>query len=221
MEKMELMAQSRSIRGKEVKGLRSQGMVPAILYGHRQEPIALQIEERSLNRVVSEAGTHHLINLKLDGQETKSVLVKEIQRHPTKGNFLHVDLYAVIMSEKIRTKVPLIFTGTSPVVVRKEGILVHGLDEIEIECLPGDLIESITIDVSGLTEINQAITVADLPVDPGIEVLTGQGDMVAKILPAVEEVVEEVVPAAAPAEVEVIAKGKVGEEEEAPAEEGP
>ncbi|MBI2846175.1 MAG: 50S ribosomal protein L25 [Chloroflexi bacterium] len=218
MEKMELVAQKRERRGKGVQELRNQGMIPAILYGHRQEPIALQIEERSLSKVVSEAGTHHLINLMIDGQETKNVLVKEIQRHPVKGNILHLDLYAVIMSEKIHTKIPLIFTGTPPVVARKEGILVHGLSEIEIECLPGDLIESISVDVSGLTEINQTINVVDLSVDRGIEVLTGKEDMVAKILPVVEEVVEEAVPAALPEEVEVIAKGKV-EEEEAPSEE--
>lgn len=217
MEKMELFAERRQVHGKQVKHLRNKGMVPAVLYGHHQEPVPLQIPERSLSKVLIQAGTHHLINLQIDGQETESVLVKEIQRHPVKGNFLHVDLYAVIMGERLRTKVPLILTGTSPVVTRKEGIMVHGLVELEIECLPGDLIESITVDVSQLAEINQAIMVGDLGVDPSIQILSGKGELVAKVLPVVEEVVEEVVPAVAPAEVEVIAKGKV--EEEAPAAE--
>lgn len=216
MEKTQLTAERRTVSGKQVRHLRKQGLIPAVLYGHGLDPVPLQIKERELAKVLAQAGTHRLINLEVNG-ESKNVLVKEIQKDLIKGNLLHVDLYVVVMTEKIRTKVPLVFTGTSPVVVRKEGILVHGIGEVEIECLPQDLIESIPVDLSRLIEIEQEIKVEDLVVDPDIEILSSEEEMVAKVLPVVEEKIEEVIPAPAAAEVEVIAKGK--EEEEAPAEE--
>lgn len=217
MEKTQLTAERRTVSGKQVRHLRQQGLIPAVLYGHGLAPVSLQIQERELAKVLVQAGTHRIVTLEVEG-ESKNILVKEIQKHPIKGNLLHVDLYTVVMTEKIRTKIPLVFTGISPVVVRKEGILVHGIDEVEIECLPQDLIESITVDLSRLTEVGQEIKVGELRVDPGIEILSNGEEVVAMVLPVVEEKVEEVVPAPAAAEVAVIAKGKE-EEEEAPAEE--
>jgi large subunit ribosomal protein L25 len=219
MEEVELRAQKREIIGKQVKQLRQQGFVPAILYGHKTEPFPLQIEERSLRRVLERVGSHHLITLRLgDDNEPRMTLAREVQLDPITQALLHVDFYEVVMTEKITTEVPLVFIGQPPVVERREGVLVRGLDSVEVECLPSNLIESIEVNLEDLVEIDQAILVGDLTVDPDLEILTDKEEVVAQILPLrVEEVVEEVVPT----EVEIVSREreKVEEREEGPPKE--
>lgn len=219
MEEIELKAQKREVIGKQVKQLRRQGLVPAILYGHKTEPLPLQIEERSLRQVLERAGSHHLITLQV-GDESKSriTLAREVQLDPITHALLHVDFYKVVMTEKITTEVPLVFIGQSPVMEKREGVLVRGLDSVEVECLPSNLIESIEVNLEDLVEIDQAILVGDLEVDADLEILTDKEEMVAQILPLrLEEVVEEVVPG----EVEIIPseREEVEEREEEPPEE--
>ncbi len=219
MEEIELRAQKREIMGKQVKQLRGQGLVPAILYGHRTEPLPLQIEERSLRWVLERVGSHHLITLRVgDDKEPKMTLAREVQLDPITHALLHVDFYEVVMTEKITTEVPLVFIGHSPVAEKREGILVRGLDSVEVECLPTNLIESIEVNLGDLVEIDQAILVGDLTVDADVEILIDKEEVVAQILPLrVEEVVEEVVPS----EVEIIPREREeaeGREEEPPEE---
>ena len=142
-------------------------------------------------------------------------LAREVQLDPITNALLHVDFYEVVMTEKITTEVPLVFIGQSPVVERREGVLVRGLDSVEVECLPSNLIESIEVNLEDLAEIDQAMLVGDLTVDADVEILTDKEEVVAQILPLreVEEVVEEVVPS----EVEIIPR----EREEKPPEEAP
>lgn len=223
MEEIELRAQKREIIGKQVKQLRRQGLIPAILYGHRTGSLPLQIEERSLRQILERVGSHHLITLRVgDDKEPKMTLAREVQLDPITHALLHVDFYEVVMTEKITTEVPLVFIGQSPVIERREGILVRGLDSLEVECLPSNLIESIGVNLEDLVEIDQAITVGDLTVDPDLEVLTDKEEIVAQILPlrAVEEV-EEVVEEVAPSEVEIISREReeVEEREKEPPEE--
>ncbi|MFQ6057784.1 MAG: 50S ribosomal protein L25 [Anaerolineae bacterium] len=205
MEQIELQAEKREVIGKQVRHLRREGLIPAILYGHNTKPLALQVEERALHRVLREAGANRLIALKIGrARKRRMTLAREIQRDAITQALLHVDFQEVVMTEKITTEVPLLFEGESPVVKRGEGILIHGLEAVEAECLPGDLISAIPVDLSILTEIDQAIHVGDLQVDPAIEILTDAEEIVAKVLPPRvvekwEEVVEEEVP-----EVEVI-----------------
>lgn len=216
MKEIELRAQKREVMGKQVKQLRRQGVVPAILYGHRTEPLPLQTEERSLRRVLEQVGSHHLITLRVgDDEEPRMTLAREVQLDPITNALLHVDFYEVVMTEKITTEVPLVFIGQSPVVERREGVLVRGLDSVEVECLPSNLIESIEVNLEDLAEIDQAIQVGDLTVDADVEILTDKEEVIAQILPLreVEEVVEEVVPS----EVEIIPR----EREEKPPEEAP
>ncbi|HAL61098.1 MAG TPA: 50S ribosomal protein L25 [Chloroflexi bacterium] len=220
MEEIELKAQKREVIGKQVKQLRRQGIVPAILYGHRTEPLPLQIEERSLRRVLERVGSHHLITLRVgDDKEPRMTLAREVQLDPITHALLHVDFYEVVMTEKITTEVPLVFIGQSPVMEQREGVLVRGLDSVEVECLPSNLIESIEVNLEDLVEIDQAILVGDLTVGADMEILTDKEEVVAQILPlrAVEEVVEEVVPS----EVEIISREReeVEEREEEPPEE--
>jgi large subunit ribosomal protein L25 len=214
MAQIELNGQKRSVLGKKVKSLRREGLVPAVLYGHETTPVPLQVEERELNRVLTQAGEHRLIALKIGrAPKPQMALTRDVQWDVITGRPLHVDFYAVVMTEKITTEVPLVFVGEAPAAVQAGAILLQNLDEVEIECLPGNLIEAIEVDVSELEEIDQTIYVKDLRVPPTVDILTDAEEVVAKVTWAAPEEVEEVVPVA-PAEVEVIAKGKVEVEPE-------
>jgi large subunit ribosomal protein L25 len=210
MEQIELKTQKRTVLGKKVKSLRLEGLIPAVLYGHETESLPLQVEERELNRVLAQAGGHRLIALKIGrARKRRMALARDVQWDVISGKPLHIDFYAVVMTEKVTTEVPLVFVGEAPAAEAAAGVMVlQGLDGIEIECLPGDLIEAIEVDLSGLEEIDQAIYVKDLQVPPAVEILTDAEEMVAKVGWAAAEEVEEVVVPVEPEEVEVIAKGK-------------
>jgi large subunit ribosomal protein L25 len=211
MEQIELRTQKREVIGKKVKNLRHEGLVPAVLYGHETDSVPLQVEERELNRVLAQAGGHRLIALKVGrARKRQMALARDVQWDVITGKPLHVDFYAVVMTEKITTEVPLVFVGEAPAADQVGAMVLQGLDEVEIECLPGDLIEAIEVDLSGLEEIDQAIYVGDLRLPPTIDLLTDTEELVAKVTWAAAEEVEEeeeVVPVL-PEEVEVIAKGK-------------
>jgi len=208
MQQIELTVQKREVLGKKVKSLRREGLIPGVLYGRETDPVSLQVEEKELNYVLAQAGEHRLIALKIGrAREPQMALTRDVQWDVITGRPVHVDFYAVVMTEKITTEVPLVFVGKAPAAERAEVILLQGLDEIEIECLPGDLIEAIEVDLSGLREIDQAIYVKDLRVPPTVDVLTDAEELIVKVDWAAPEEVVEVAPVA-PVEVEVITKGK-------------
>lgn len=215
MEKIELQAEPRTIRGKKVKTLRRQGLVPGVLYGHRNEPMLLQMKAPELSRVLARTGGNRLITLTVGGsKDTHMALAREVQRDVITGNPLHVDFYEVTMTEKIRVEVPIVLVGESPAVERGDGMLLHMLDSIEIECLPGDLLNTIQVDVSALDEVDQAIYIRDLKVPPSVTFLSDSDEMIVKVEYAKAEEEEEEVLEEIPAEVEVISERKAEEEEE-------
>jgi len=207
-----LTAEPRQVIGKQVKQMRRTGAIPAVLYGSSvDKPIVLKIEEKALKQVVAKAGRNRLIKLTVDSNTPRLVLARAVQREPISGQILHVDFLQVSMTEKITTDAPLVLVGTSPAVTRGDGLLIHGINTVQIRVLPGDLIPSIEVDVTGLENLNQSLFVKDLKVSDKLEILTSADEMVAKIVPAKEEVITEEAPVAA-AEVEVIKKGKIEEE---------
>jgi large subunit ribosomal protein L25 len=215
MEQILLDAEIRSVAGKAVKRLRREGFVPAVVYGHHTAPMSLQVKERALHQALRVAGTNHLITLSLPGESApKMVLVRELQRDSLNHAMMHVDFYEVIMTEKITSDLPIVLVGESKLVKSGNGLLFQGLDSIEIECLPGDLPPEIKIDLSTLTEVDQAVMVRDLTLGEAVQILTDLDEVVVKILPPqVEEVVAA--PAVAEvAEVEVLTKKPKAEEEE-------
>ena len=215
MEAILLDAELRSIAGKAVKHLRREGYVPAVVYGHFTEPLSLQVGERALHQALRVAGTNRLITLQVAGQESpRMVLVRELQRDALSHAMLHVDFYEVVMTEEITAEVPIVLIGESKLVKGGGGLLFQGLDAIEVECLPGDLPEEIQVDVSGLVEVEQTVSVRELKLGEAVKVLTELDEVVVKILPPEEEEVEEAPAPAEPAEVEVVSK-KVKAEEEA------
>ena len=143
MEALELKAEVRQITGKQVARLRRQGYVPAVVYGNNTENDLIQIEAKALRKVLGQAGTHQLIALQVGNKRPRMTLARDIQIDTVKRSYMHVDFYAVNMKEKVTAEVPVVLEGVSPAVKDLGGILVQGLNEIEIECLPSDLIADI------------------------------------------------------------------------------
>lgn len=216
MVQLELSAQTRTLVGKKVRRLRREGWVPAVLYGPDGRSRPLQIPAAEAEAVISHAGTSHLITLSISGESPAlQVLVRGLQRDPIRRSLLHVDLYRVEMDKPITMEIPIVLVGSSPVVERREGILVQGKQTLEIEGLPRDLIEAVEVDLSNLTEVDQQITVGDLALPPTIRVLDDPEEVVVRVTPLeVAEEVEEEAPAPSEAEPELVRRRKVVEEEE-------
>ena len=215
MDALELTAEPREVKGRHVKYLRQQGIVPVILYGREVESTPLQIEEKALTKVLDEAGTHQLVSLKIGSGSSVMTLARYIQRDVIRRNYIHVDFYAVKMDEKVVAHVPVALIGEAPAVEEHGGVLTQGLDEIEIECLPSDLISSVEVSVESLKELNDTITVSDLTLPDNITILSEPESMVAKVEPPriieeEEEGEEEMVTSAEP---EVLTASKRDDEE--------
>ncbi len=216
MAQMELSAHVRTVIGKQVRRLRREGWIPAVLYGPDAKSRPLQVPATEAEEVIDQAGTSHLITLSIYGESSPlQVLVRGLQRDPIRRNLLHVDFYRVEMDKPITMEVPIVLVGSSPVVDRREGILLQGKQTLEIECLPRDLIEAVEVDLSTLTRVDQQITVGDLVLPSSIRVLDDPNEMVVRITPLeVTEELEEAAPAPPEVEPELVRRRKVVEEEE-------
>ncbi len=217
MEEVVLKAENRKVTGKQVRALRRAGYLPAVIYGHHIQPLAISLDHRDASYILPRVSSSQLIQVEVAGERFPA-LVREKQRHPITGSLLHVDFQAVSMTEKLRAMVRIELAGEAPAVKNYNGVLVTGQEEIEVECLPGDLINKIVVDLSGMAEIGNSIHVSDLQIPPKIQVLTDADELVILVTaPAVEEKFEEEVEAAveaAPAtEPEVVERGKKEEEE--------
>lgn len=215
-----LSAETRSETGKGAnRRLRVIGKIPGVIYGKGRDAQSVTLDPRALETLLhkSGAGLNTLIDLSVSGR-TDTVLVKELQRHPVYGSYMHVDFFKVDLTQKITVSVPIHFTGKARG-VEFGGILDHPLRELEVECLPRAIPEFVEVDVSAL-EIGQAIHVSELRLPEGVEVKTDPTLPVASVvLPAAEveatpvetvvegEVAEGAEAAAAPAEA-AGAKGK-------------
>ena len=193
MEHMELAATTREILGKKVRFLRRQGITPAHLFGHNVESVALQCDTAQLKRVLAQTGQTRLIGLKLDkARKPRNVMVREVQREPSTSELLHVDFYQVSMAEKIRVEVPIVPVGEAPALKLEENFLIQQLNSLSVECLPDEIPDSVELDVSSLTEAEQAIHVKDITLDEGITVLNNPEQLVVKISARrVEKLIEE------------------------------
>jgi large subunit ribosomal protein L25 len=216
-EQITLTAGKRTVTGKQVKRLRHEGWVPGVMYGHGFDSVALQFEERNLTRLLSRVGGSQLIQIDVEGaKEPEMALVRDVQRDPLRGTVLHVDFYRVQMTERLTAEIPLLLEGESPVIALNEGILLQGISAIEVECLPGDLVDAIAVDLADLLEVDDSIHVSDLAIPSGIDVLTDPDELIVRVAPlAEEEVLEEIVEEELlpGEEAEVVAEGEEGEEE--------
>ncbi|HDH31195.1 MAG TPA: 50S ribosomal protein L25 [Candidatus Wolfebacteria bacterium] len=191
---MELGVQKREIFGKKVKALREQELIPAELYGHGFENLHLSVSAKNFSRVFKEAGESTVIKLKVEGGDEKeksselNVLIHDIQKNALTDEISHIDFYQVRMDEKIKTTVPLIFVGEAPGVKEKGGILIKAVKEIEVESLPADLPNNISINIDVLDDIGKSIHMKDIKIDEKVKVLIDAETVITTITePAKEE----------------------------------
>jgi len=216
MKGLELEASEREVKGKKVRFLRRQGLIPANIYGRGINSLSLQVDAKNLKQILAHAGGTDLISLKIgDSKKAVKVLLRDVQRNPLNDDLFHVEFYQVKMDEKIRVDVPLEFVGEAPALKHKNVALLRILDSLHIEALPDDLPHSIEVDISVLEENDQSIHVKDLKLPSGVTLHTDLEEMVIKVAEA-KKVVEEEAPAAEEALAEAEA---AGEEKESEAEE--
>jgi len=217
MEKVVVQAEKRTVVGKQVRALRREGKLPAVIYGYGIDPISIVLDSHSASRILAKASSSTLVTIELDGVQYPT-LVREKQLDFIRNSLIHVDFMAVSMTEKITASVGIHIVGQAPAVKEFGAILVTGLTELEVECLATDLPERFTVDVSGLVEISDGIYVRDVVPPANVEILDDPDEMiVVATAMAAEEVEEEEEVLEGEEELEepeVIEKGKKEEGEE-------
>lgn len=205
-----LTAQKRSVFGRKIKGLRRAGILPANIFGKKIKSLAVQVKQDEFDKVFAEAGETGLVELKV-GDAVHPVLIHNLQTNPVTDQPLHADFLEVNLKEKVTATVPVELVGEAPA-EKEGGVIVQQMHEVEVEALPTDLPEKIEVDISLLSEIDQAIKAGELKVDKTkVEVKEDPERIVVSVAPPAKE--EEVSPPPA-AEEAVPAEG------EAPAPEG-
>lgn len=203
--------------------VRGRGQIPAVVYGHNLPSKSIAVDAKAFSKVWRAAGATSLINLAMADKAEHTVLVRDIQHHPVKGNVIHVDFYQVRLDELIKAKVPLKFIGEADAVKNQGGVLVRSLDEIELEALPADLPHDIEVDISVLDNFEKVIHVADLALPAGVKHFHQEQDIVALVqAPRTEaelealktEVKEEVAAVEGVVKPEAEASGEAGKKEE-------
>jgi large subunit ribosomal protein L25 len=188
MEKVVIKATKRDVIGKQVKALRREGKLPAVIYGRHTEPVNIIMDAHAASLALAKATSSTLVTLDVDGTEYPA-LVREKQRDFIKNRLLHVDFLAVSLSERIRANVSLHFVGVSPAVKDYNAVFVHNIEQFHVECLPADLPERIEVDIAPLARVGDAIRVRDVVVSDKLRILDNSDTVVAVAsAPKVEEV---------------------------------
>jgi len=191
METIKLNATSRDVTGKKVAQLRRQHLLPAVVYGHGQKSESISISLADFQKAYHQAGTSSLIDLSIDEAKPVKVLLQSPQLHYLSSQPIHADFYAVKMTEKIETAIPIHFVGQSAAVDEQEGNFIANKNELNVKCLPADLIPAIEVDISVLKTFDDQIRVEDLKLPETIEVMDEPDDVIALVTaPRSEEELE-------------------------------
>jgi large subunit ribosomal protein L25 len=193
-----LDARPRTVTGKAVRRLRSEGVLPAVVYGRGLPSESIQVDAKTFADLSRRISRNTLVDLAVDGERARPVLIHDVQHHPVTRRPLHVDLFVVRMTEELTVDVPLTFDGIPPAVDKLGGTLFHAIDAIQVRALPDKLPGSLGVDVRGLATFDDAIHVRDLALPPDVTLVSEPDDVVAKVLPP--RVVEEEAPAVEEAE---------------------
>lgn len=192
MTAFKLEANRRTVLGKQNRRLRREGLLPAVIYGSEFGSFPIELDRRTASRLLARVSRSTLIELEVDKQP-HTVLVREIQRDPLRGRLVHVDFLKVRMDVRIRAEVPIELVGEAPAAKIAGGVLVTGVDAIEVEALPADLPDRVTVDLEALANIDDSITVADLFVGENVRILTDLTELVARVIYEAEEIIPEAV----------------------------
>lgn len=201
METVELVVEPRD-KNLKSKGLLAQGIIPIEYYGRGIDNKSLQVEAKTFNKVYRLAGESTIIELSPGDGKKYNVLVHDIQLNPVTDEVIHVDLINVKMDQEIHTRIPLEFVGQAPA-TREGGILMTQIDELEVKCLPKDLVHCIEVSIESLIDFNASIHVKDIIVPNGIQVLNDLEQTVAAVAAPAKEEEEPVEEVAGPESGEV------------------
>lgn len=213
----QITVEKRETNKRSLAQTRSHGLVPGVLYGGPdRSAVAVATKSSAFDKLYATAGTSTLVDCAFAGAASVKVLIQDVQYDPVSGSVLHVDFRQINMTETMRLTVPLEFIGDAPAVRELGGTLVHAVNEVEIECLPTDLVTNITVDVGILATFNDQLTVKDITVPKGITILNNPDDAIAHVeaprseeeLAALNQAVEGDV-----TKVEVLSEKKKDEEE--------
>ncbi len=191
-----LTAQPRELTGKDVARLRKQGLLPAVLFGHGEPSLPIQIDAKAFETLTKTAGRHALIDLKIEGGRAHPAIVQGVQEHPIRRTPLHVDFHRVKMTEEITMDVPLVPVGTSVAVEKHNGTLLQTLDHLRLRGLPSDLPQSIEFDITALDSFEAVIRVRDLHLPARVTLHSEPDETVAHVQPSRAEVEREAAVAA-------------------------
>jgi large subunit ribosomal protein L25 len=209
----------RTTVGRHVSGLRRQGLVPGIIYGHSVKPLTVEIPGKDFAKMFHRAGRSHLLQLRVEGERVaRPVLIKELQINPRTAEPVHVDFFQVNLLEKLTVQVPVVLVGEAPATKFDAGELLHLIHQLEVSCLPDAIPGEIDIDVSGLAEIDDAVRISEVQLPEGVELAAAldPDEVIAKIAaPRVQE--EEAAPEAEEG-AEDAAEGEAQAESESAAE---
>lgn len=178
-DKITLALTERTVHGKKVKSLRKEGLIPAVVYGPGIEPVSVQLEASLMLRTYKQAGTHAPVHLTVGGKK-RIAMIKDVDIDPVRGELRHVSFHAVKASDPVTAEVPVQLVGEGESEAEKNGLIVlQTLEKIEVKALPMDLPDAITVDISGLKEPGEKVTLADATLPEGVEYVeheSGHGD---------------------------------------------
>lgn len=211
MQKIELSAQPRTIIGRATKSLRTQDLVPGVIYGHNFASVNIQIPLKAFQKAYGLAGESTLLYVRL-GDDSYPTIIHDVAIDPVSDKPIHADFYKVKLDEKIHAKIPLIIIGESPAVKGLGGILVKNINEIEVEGFPQDLPHQFDVDISKLEKFRDHVQIKDLVISDLLTITANSEEIIALIQePISEEKLKEsleTAPAAGVDDVEVIKKEK-------------
>jgi large subunit ribosomal protein L25 len=204
-----LAAAPREITGKAVKRLRQEGRLPGVVYGHGVQSTNVSVDSHEFDQLRRQVGSNALVDLSVDGEKPRPVLVLGVQIHPVNRRPLHVDLFVVTMTEELTVDVPLVAIGEAPAAATGGGTLLHPSETVRVRALPDHLPQRIEYAVDSLVDFDLTIRVRDLAIPDDVTLLTDGDEIIARVqAPRIIEVEE----------VPVVAEGEEGEAGEAGAE---
>ncbi|HET6622404.1 MAG TPA: 50S ribosomal protein L25 [Candidatus Saccharimonadales bacterium] len=170
-DKVNLKLTKREVHGKKVKNLRRDGLVPGVVYGPGTEPIAVQAPDNLVAKAYREAGRHHPVYLDIEGKK-KIAMIKHADVDPVKNNLRHLSFHAVKQNEKVEAEIPVRLKGEGESEAEKAGLIIlQNIEELEVRALPMDLPDFLEADITGLKESGERVTVGDIKLGAGIELV--------------------------------------------------
>jgi large subunit ribosomal protein L25 len=217
MDKVKLAVKKRDLEKEKANSVRANGMIPGVIYGNKKENLLVTTKFNDFIKVYRDAGANTIVELEMEDGTRESVLIYAVDYEPITDDPQHIDFLRVNMAEKLTAKVPLEFIGVAKAVKDLAGIFNTNIDELEVNCLPGDLPKVIKVDISVLNTFDDGIYIKDVVLPKGVEIDREPEELVANVVPPRseeelaelnQEVKEEV------DTVEVEKKGKEEEEKE-------